>query len=212
MVYKNMKTIGEILKNSRVNKKLSLHQIENETKIKSAFIDAIEREDWDLLPAFPTVLGFVKSLASYLSVDEKMAVAVLKRDYPPKKLSVAPKPDVTNKFVWSPKLTFIAGISLIVIFLFGYLGFQYIHFVSSPRLFIESPKSDQVIMGNVVNVFGVTDSDAKITINGQPIAVSDDGKFSVSLDVVPGTKEVTVQASSRSGKMTTVSRKITVQQ
>ena len=38
-----MKTIGEILKNARVNKKYSLAHVEGLTKIKKDFIDAIER-------------------------------------------------------------------------------------------------------------------------------------------------------------------------
>ncbi len=205
-----MKTIGEILKSARVNKNLSLAQIEKVTKIKASFIGAIEQEAWDTLPAFPTVLGFVKSLSSPLGIDEKLSVAVLKRDYPPKKLRVTPKPDITNRLVWSPKLTFIVGIALVLLALFGYLGLQYIRFISPPRLTIESPKPDQIVVGRSVNVFGITDTDAKITVNDQPVTVSDDGKFSVSLDVVPETKEIRVQASSRSGKTTTVSRRITV--
>jgi cytoskeletal protein RodZ len=203
-----MNTIGQILKNARITKKYSLLHVEGITKIKSGFIDSIEKEDWDALPPFPTVLGFVKSLASPLDIDPKMAVAVLKRDYPPKKLRIIPKPDVTKKFAWSPKLTFAIGVSAILLILLGYLSFQYIHFVSRPRLTIDSPKENQVVIGNSVTVFGSTDSDAKIVINNQPIMVSPDGKFSERLDVVPETKEIVITASSRSGKTTTVSRKI----
>jgi cytoskeletal protein RodZ len=206
-----MKTIGNILKDARVSKSYSLYHVEDVTKIKAGFIDAIEKEKWEDLPTFPTVLGFVKSLAGTLSVDEKFATAVLKRDYPPKKLRIAPKPDVGKKFVWSPKLTFTLGVSAILLTLFGYLIFQYIHFISPPRLSVDSPKESQVVMGSSVAVFGSTDTDAKITVNNQPVLISDDGKFSVSLDVVKTTREIVVSASSRSGKVTTVSRKITVQ-
>jgi predicted nucleic acid-binding Zn-ribbon protein len=48
-------------------------------------------------------------------------------------------------------------------------------------------------------------------VNDQPIEVSSDGKFSVNLSIVKETKEIMVTASSRSGKVTTVSRKIEVQ-
>ena len=71
-------------------------------------------------------------------------------------------------------------------------------------LTVESPKENQIVMGNSVTVFGSTDSDAKITVNNQPVIVSDDGKFSVSLDVIQETKEIIIMASSRSGKTTTV--------
>lgn len=206
-----MKTIGEILNNARVEKKFSLIHLENITKIKITFIEAIEKEDWDALPAFPTVLGFIKSIATALSVDENMATAVFKRDYPPKKLRILPKPDVVNKFTWSPKLTFAIGVGAILFVLLGYLGIQYFHFISAPRLSIESPKENQVVTVGSIDVFGVTDSDAKIVVNNQPVIVSDDGKFNVSLDVVSDTHEIVIQASSRSGKITTVRRTINVQ-
>lgn len=206
-----MKTIGEILKDARVNKKYSLAHVEGLTKIKRSFIDAIEKHRWEKLPPFPTVFGFVKSLSTALGVDPNMAVAVLKRDYPPKKLSINPKPDISNKFVWSPRLTFTVGVAAILVVVLGYLVFQYSHFVSPPDLAIESPKEGQIVVGNSVLVFGSTETDAKITVNNQPVLVSDDGKFSVSIGVTSTTKEIDIVATSRSGKMTTIRRTINVQ-
>ena len=206
-----MHTIGQILKDARVTKSYSLMHLEGITKIKSGFIDSIEKEKWESLPAFPTVLGFVKSISTALAIDPKMAVAVLKRDYPPQKLRITPKADVSKRFAWTPKLTFILGISAVLLIIFGYLGFQYFHFVSAPRLNVESPKENQVVVGDSVTVFGSTDTDAKVTVNNQPIIVSEDGKFSVSLSVVKNTKEIVVTASSRSGKVTVIRRTINVQ-
>lgn len=206
-----MKTIGQILKDARVSKSYSLMHLEGITKIKSGFIDSIEKEKWNDLPPFPTVLGFVKSLSTTLGVDPKMAVAVLKRDYPPKKLKIIPKPDLGSKFTWSPKFTFIVGVSAVLLVIFGYFIFQYIHFISPPSLSVDSPKENQIVVGNSVTVFGSADDDAKVLVNNQPVIVSTDGKFSVSLDIVKGTKEIVIKASSRSGKTTTVSRKIVVQ-
>jgi len=206
-----MKKIGEILKSARVNKKYSLEYIEELTKIKTPFIDAIEEQMWDKLPPFPTVLGFVKSLSATLEIDQNFAVAVLKRDYPPKKLNINPKPDVMSKFTWSPKLTFTIGVSVILVVILGYLIFQYSHFVSPPDLSLESPKEGQIVSGGSVSVFGTTETDAKIVVNNQPVLVSEDGKFSVSMGVTKETEQVVVKAISRSGKERTVSRKIDVQ-
>ena len=76
---------------------------------------------------------------------------------------------------------------------------------------VDSPKENQIVTGDSLTVFGSTDTDAKIVVNNQPVLVSDDGKFSVSLSVVKDTKEVTVIASSRSGKVTEIRRTIKVQ-
>jgi cytoskeletal protein RodZ len=207
-----MKTIGQILKDARVKKKYSLKKLGDITKIRSEFIESVEKGKWESLPPFPTVLGFVKSVSAPLDIDEKMAVAVLKRDYPPKKLNINPKPDISSKFVWSPKLTFSIGIALAALLIFGYLGFQYFRFISPPRLSVESPKESQIVSGNSVLVFGSTEGDAKITVNNQPVLVSEDGKFSVSIGVAPETHEIVIKAISRSGKETIMRRTITVRQ
>ena len=206
-----MKTIGQILKNARVKKKYSLAKLEDLTKIRKEFIDSIEKENWENLPAFPTIFGFVKSISAPLGLDERTASATLKRDYPPKDLTISPKPDISSKFTWTPKLTFALGIGVVILSILGYLIFQYSRFTSAPSLKVESPKEGQVVSGNAVLVFGSTDSDAKVIINNQPVLVDADGKFSVSIEVVSETKEIITKAISRSGKETVVSRKIVVQ-
>ena len=206
-----MNTIGQIIKFARVKKKLSFKKLEEITKIKSSFIEYIEEEKWDSLPTFTTVLGFVKSVSTALGIDEHMAIAVLKRDYPPKKLNINPKPDVFSRFAWSPKLTFAVGVVVVILIVLGYIGFQYAKFVSPPDLSVDSPKENQVVEGNSVLVFGSTDSDVRIEVNNQPVLVDADKNFSVSLSVAPTTKEIVVKAISRSGKERIISRKITVQ-
>ena len=206
-----MNTIGQIIKFARVKKKLSFRKLEEATKIRASFIKSIEEENWNVLPTFTTVLGFVKSLSTSLGVDQNMAVAVLKRDYPPKKLNISPKPDAFSRFTWSPKLTFAIGTVLVILVILGYVGFQYAKFISPPDLNVDSPKENQTIGGNSVLVFGSTDQDVKITVNNQPVLVDADGKFSVSLGVTETTKKIDIIATSRSGKERIISRKITVQ-
>jgi len=205
-----MKTIGQLLKEARTSKKISLKTIEEKTKIKGMFILAIEKEKWNSLPAFPTVLGFVKSISSTLKVDEKTAVALLKRDYPPKILNITPKQSIERKSFWNPKMTFVLGAALITLGVLGYLSYQYYKFISPPSISIESPKEGQVVTGTNVLVFGTTDTDAKLTVNNQPVLVTDDGKFSVGIGISPDTKEIVIKAISRSGKESTVSRTIQV--
>jgi cytoskeletal protein RodZ len=206
-----MKTIGQIIKAARVKRKLSLKKLEEITKIRASFIRSIEEEKWGNLPTFATVLGFIKSISMALGIDQDMAVAVLKRDYPPKKININPKPDTPSRFSWSPKFTFIIGTAAILLIVLGYIAFQYVRFISPPDLVVDSPKENQVVEGRSVLVFGSTDPDVKITVNNQPVLVSEDGKFSVELGVSEETKEVEIIAISRSGKEREISRPITVQ-
>ncbi|NTV79678.1 MAG: hypothetical protein HGA25_11240, partial [Clostridiales bacterium] len=151
-----MNTIGKILSEARLSKAVSLSDLENLTKIKSDFISRIENEDWDNLPDFPVVSGFVKNISSALSLNVENINAVLRRDYPPKKLNINPKPDVINKFTWSPKLTFAMGVGLLIIIVLGYLGFEYKKFMMPPELLIISPKEKETVINSKVKVSGKT--------------------------------------------------------
>ena len=206
-----MKTIGQFLKDARNKKRYSLVKVENATRIKKNFIEAIEKEDWRSLPDFPVVVGFVKSIAQFLDLNVRSTVALLRRDYPPKSLSINPKPDVGQKFSWSPKLSFIVGVGVVIVAVLGYLGFQYTKFLSPPKLEVLEPRDSQVVTSRLVTVSGKTDSDATIKINNQPTLSDSDGGFTAQIQIYEGTTEIVIKAVSRSGKETVVARKITVQ-
>ena len=203
-----MKTIGKVLKEARKKKRVSESDLSTETKIKTEFIGAIEKEAWDKLPDLPTVQGFVKSIAQALGVKEGKAMALLRRDYPPKDLSVNPKPDISNKVHWSPKLTAIAGVAIITLAVLGYLGIEYFRFVSPPRLKIDRPEEGEIVDKFLVQVLGKTDPDATIKVNNQPVLVKENGEFVVEIEITGETREIVVEAVSRSGKETTVRRNI----
>jgi len=203
-----MKTIGRAIKEARTKKRYSLSKLEDVTKIKKDFIEALEKENWQDAPDFPVLVGFVKSIAGALGTSEKSLLALLRRDYPPKALSINPKPDIENKLVWSPKLTFVLGVGIIVVLLLGYLIFQYGTFVASPSLSVSEPKEGQVITERLVRVSGKTDSDAIIKINNQPVLLDSEGNFVAEIEIFEGTSEIEVKAQSRAGKETVVRRKI----
>lgn len=204
-----MKTVGQYIKDARAKKRYSKAKVAKATKIKEDFIEAIEKESWSKLPDFPVVLGFVKSIARTVGAEEKQAIALLRRDYPPnKELRVNPKPDVSDKFRWSPRLTFIAGVAVVLIFTLGYLGFEYYRFVSPPVLSVEVPKENQEIDKSPVTVSGETSSDATIKVNNQPVIVDDSGHFTTEIEINQETTDIVVVAVSRSGKETTVHRNI----
>lgn len=185
-----------------------MKKVESGTKIKTEFIEFIEKNNWAALPDFPVVSGFVKNLASYLGINPKTALALLKRDYPPQKLSINPKPDISSKFVWTPKYTFWLGILVVVMVIFGYLGFQYVGYNTAPVLEVSQPPEGSRVVSREIIVDGKTDPDATVKINNQLALVEDDGTFEAKIEIFEGTKEVIIEAVSRSGKKTTVIRKI----
>lgn len=206
-----MRKVGDYIRDARIALRLSREKLGEKTKIKLHFIDAIEKENWEALPPFPVVTGFVKSLAHALDLDEREAVAILRRDYPIKPISITPKPDVETKFVWGPKKTFLVGVGVVVFLVAGYLGFQYRKFSSPPKLIVSEPVEGQVVKAGEIQVAGLTDVDATIKVNNQPALVTEGGEWKTDIEVDKNTNSITVEALSRSGKKTVVNRKIQVQ-
>lgn len=205
-----MRKVGEYIRDARLKKRLSKEELGEATKIRQSFIDAIEKENWEKLPAFPVVLGFVKSISHFLDIDERETIAILRRDYPIKPVVVNPKPDIETKLVWSPRKTFLVGVGVIVLLITGYLGFQYRKFQSSPNLKVSEPTEGQIVKVGEVHVAGTTDPDVTIKINNQPALVSDQGEFGENIEVDKNTTTIIIEALSRSGKMTTINRRIQV--
>lgn len=197
-----MLTIGQILKEARLRKKVSLATIEKHTKIKKNFVILIEKNDWENLPEYPVVSGFVKNLAVFLDLPPQNAIAFLRRDYPPKKLSINPKPDIESKFVWSPKMTFALGIAVVTLLVLGYLGLEYQKFIKPPEIEIISPKINQIVLEEKVKVEGKTTTDVTLTINNQPIILDQEGNFVTEILITKDTKSLIFKAISRSGKVT----------
>ncbi len=203
-----MVTVGQTLKNARESRGLKLEDVEEKTKIKKEFLNAIEKEDWNDLPEFPVVSGFVKNIASSVGVDTQKATALLRRDYPPKEIPLNPKkpPEIRQKFSWSPKLTFLTGTLSIALLVGGYLLVQYKEFSSPPELELYTPL-EGIAVKKETRVSGKTDPDTTVIVNNQPVILNEEGRFEVDIKLGEA-QEIVVKAVSRSGKETILKRNV----
>lgn len=197
-----MKTIGQHLRDIRKIRKKSIEDLANQTKIKTKFIHLIEDEEWGKLPEYPVVLGFVKSISNALDINTQSIVALLKRDYPPQKLTVNPRPEIKEEFSWGPRLTFLAGVTAVLIMVIAYLIFQYFRFLAPPSLKIERPSEGQIISDPVVEIAGKTNSDVSVIVNDQPAFVDEEGNFYTEIEATESLSQIEVIATSRSGQET----------
>lgn len=206
-----MKTVGKVLREARLKQKITLEKLSEMTKIRESFIKDIEKEHWNKLPEFPVVVGFTKNLSSALKLNREKTVALLRRDYPPQKLSVNPKPDLVREFKFGPRLTFTISIIGVLTIIFGYLFFQYRNFTNPPELTVNSPTKNQLVVGDTIIVSGKTNSGAVVRVNNQPALVDDEGNFKTEVALSEGVDSITIKATNRSGKEAVVVRKIEIQ-
>src|SRR3712207_6546833 len=81
--------IGRTLELAREERGLSLHQVEQGTKIRTRYLRELERENFDVLPAV-YVQGSLKTYASFLGLDGEALTRELRRRQPPKDEPQAP--------------------------------------------------------------------------------------------------------------------------
>lgn len=64
--------IGATLREARVRQRLTLQQVEEDTKIRTKYLQALEDEDFARLPGSAYAKGFLHSYASYLGLDPQI--------------------------------------------------------------------------------------------------------------------------------------------
>ncbi|MDR0675429.1 MAG: DUF4115 domain-containing protein [Elusimicrobiota bacterium] len=63
-------SFGKILKQKREDKKVTILEVANATKIKEVYLQAFEEEDFTKMPIEPYATGFLKNYISYLGIKD----------------------------------------------------------------------------------------------------------------------------------------------
>jgi hypothetical protein len=61
--------IGEVLKRTRTRQKIDMRTVEEQTKVRTKYLRALENEEWDVLPGPAYAKGFLRTYASFLGLD-----------------------------------------------------------------------------------------------------------------------------------------------
>jgi len=209
-----MKTVGSILKEARIAKKLTLADVEKVTKIRAKFLDAIEQDAYQLLPSPIYAKGFVKNYGEYLGLENTRVMAFFRRQTDDvKRLNILPNKseDIGSKGLRITPgrfITFVVGVFIFVFLI--YFGFQYQKLYIPPTLTITTPVQESIVKEKKLDILGTTNP--TIMVNGISVTVRSDGRFFTQITLEPGVNTITILATSRYGKTTTVVRKVGLQQ
>ena len=77
--------IGALLERNRREKGLSLKEVEQATKIRTRYLEGLEREDYNMLPDAVYVQGFLKTYANFLGLDGELLSRELKERRAPRR-------------------------------------------------------------------------------------------------------------------------------
>lgn len=210
-----MRTVGEILLEKRKQLGLSLEEVEKETKIRKKYLEEIEKNNFSQIIGSTTVKGFIRNYSQVLGLSPENVLAIFRRDFiENEKGQIIPRgmvePLVERKFYWTPKLTALTAVFVLI---FGFVFFfvrQYLSFSSAPPLEVFSPKEGQVLEEKI-KISGKTDKDATVKIDGTLITLSENGNFLEEIILPRGENIITIEAANRQGKKRIVRVKIKVE-
>ena len=206
---KSKKTVGAKLKSTRLRKKLTLDNAEEETKVRLKYLQAIEADDWQKFPNKVYALGFIKQYARFLEMDEDETLKEFKQEFGEfKTVSIKKKKEKPiDSFVITPKLL-IATISILaVIFIVGYIVFSARTIFRPPEIEIINPIAEAVSQKEIT-IEGKTAETAIVEINNQLVNVNEDGYFSQKVSLIEGVNNFEIKAKNRFGKENIETKKI----
>lgn len=198
-------TLGEKLRDLRNEKRMSLGEVSRATRIQTKYLEYLEAGEYGKLPVDVYVKGFLRGYAQFLGVDDSILMRLYEKEKGIKhnleKVSYH-KTEKKEKINISP---FLVTPKVLVFFVFSFLffgGIFYLYkeidaFANTPKLVIINPVQNSSEDDNSVVVEGITDKDARVFINNQPILVSDEGRFSESLALQFGTNTISIKAVNR---------------
>lgn len=211
-----MKTVGQLLRETREAKNLSIEEVAKATKIQKKYLLAVEADDFKQIPSQAYASGFVKNYSEFLSLNSRHIMAFFRRQTREvSKTSLLPQKEQTplrkSLYTLTPSRFIMLLVTVLLLLFVGYFSLQYIQLQQPPMLTIQNPKESEIIVESQrVDILGQTEPDATVSINGIGVLVRADGKFFDQIQIFPGDNTVTITATSRYGKTTTLTRLVKV--
>ena len=199
-------TVGECLKRKREGLSIPIKDIGEKLKIKTAYLENLEKNNYKELPPDVYVRGFIKSYARLVGLDSEKMISIydrerkiedkIERKYQ-KREARANKLTARNFAIITPRIV-TAFFSLLILFVVGYyLWHQINSFNSAPYLFVSSPYENHIVNDSNITVKGETEKEVSVKINGQDIFVNQSGYFEEDIILQPGKNVLVIEATNR---------------
>lgn len=209
-----MISVGQKLKEKRLERGLTIEDVAKATKIRVNFLSAIEKGEYAKLPSSTYALGFMKNYIEFLEMPVKETLALFKREFNEEKIfKVLPEGLSSKEEFPIKRIQFQDTIKIIIavfVALLIYTLFQYKSAIISPSLKIDTPKEGTVSISQSITVSGKTDSNTAVFVNGQPASLESNGRFSKIITLFVGKTTITIKAVNNFGRQKIVERQIEV--
>ncbi|TSC93862.1 MAG: transcriptional regulator, XRE family [Candidatus Berkelbacteria bacterium Athens1014_28] len=197
---------GERLRRARKRLGVDLIEAELATKIRAKYLEALENEDFEVLPNDIYVKGFVITYAKYLKLDpEKFFNLFLKQRsavaYSQPANFLVKKTKTAKSFILSPKILTIFFVAVLSILAISYVTIGVYNFTSVPQLEIFTPVNNSATADEIVNITGKTEESSRLFINKQSVSIGESGNFQLELSLQNGINTIVVTSEGRNNRI-----------
>ncbi len=204
-------TLGEKMQELRNERRISLNEISKNTQIPIKYLINLEKGDYEKLPADVYIKGFLRSCAEYLNVNPNILLKYYEREKGIQSNIKKTSSSFQKKIINLPKIDFftfkfkyfIILVLLVILSSGGFFIYTELNkFISAPRLVVLIPQNGETVQKTELVLKGVTEENAKVKINQQPILVKDQGHFEEKIIIKKGENKIIIQAENRFHKKT----------
>ena len=194
------KGLGAKLKSAREFKRLDPETVARRLNIRLEYLLAIESDRFDKLPAGLYSKNYIKDYAALLGLPATEVKVWLAEN-----LEIA---NETNnpfsqkilrrqEFIVFPKL--IKNLILLLVFLacIFYLAFYFKKIIFPPFLNVYQPDKNLRISENYIEIKGVTEPEAEVSINGETILNTNQGNFYTVINLKKGVNNIVIKAKKK---------------
>lgn len=210
---KSAMRLAEKLKKTREEQGLDLQALFKCTRIPVKYLEAIEAGEFCKLPkAKAHRIAYIKEISKTLNLDSNECIDQLEKEsglddspflHPHQSIRLFPFASIS---IFFRNATLVA----MVFFFAGYLVWQVKGILEPPYLAVFSPTEGFVVSKPRTTIEGETEKESKLTVNGQEVMVSEEGKFSTEIDLSSGVNTIEIAATKKHGKTTSITRHIVV--
>ena len=210
-------TVGECLKRKREELGISIKDLGDKLRIKTDYLEDLEKNNYEKLPPDVYVKGFIKSYSELIGFNSEKMVELFKKEKEiedkvesrNRKEKKSEKKFAIKKYITiTPKIVTIF-LSLLILSIIGYYFWhQLSSFNSKPYLFVSSPIVDEVTNNSEIVISGETEIGIILKINEEDVFVDENGYFKENIMLQPGRNVIIVKAVNRFDKAVEETRNI----
>jgi len=201
-----MVTVGELLKNERVKRQLTLDDVEKKTKIRRKYLEAIENNDWTIFHSKTYIYGVISNYGRLFSLEKENLIAVFRREYEQKE-TVQFKKRVGKNYL-TPEAQKIVRRSVFILscLITLYFGYQLYLFFSPPSVEILSPTKSVFTREDKIELVGKAPNESVINVNGRQIFSDKENIFKTYVPLTEKNNPVTIEVIGANGKKTIIKK------